>query len=311
MNLKIIPAFMLLIAFLAPSIALTQNNALFTIQAGKPLFEIQPTMWGIFFEDINYAADGGLYAELVKNRSFEFPNAFAGWKSFGKVQLMGDGPFERNPHYVRLSLPGHEHKHTGLENEGFTGIGIKANEMYRFSVWARLPEGGAEGKIRVELVDPQSMDEQHAITSGNVAVTGKEWKKYEVELKSGKTMDKAALRIFLVSGGTIDLEHISLFPADTWKGRTNGLRKDLAQALADLHPGVFRFPGGCIVEGTDLDTRYNWKNTVGPVENRPLNENRWNYTFPHRFFPDYYQSYGLGFFEFFQLPKKLEPNRFQ
>lgn len=283
----------------------SQSGPVFTIQAGKPLFEIQPTMWGIFFEDINYAADGGLYAELVKNRSFEFPNAFAGWKPFGKVELMSDGPFERNPHYVRLSLPGHEHKHTGLENEGFTGIGIKSDETYRFSVWARLPEGGTECKIRVELVDPQSMEEQHAITSGTLAIVGKDWKKYEVTLKSGKTITKAALRIFLVSGVSVDLEHISLFPADTWKGRENGLRKDLAQALADLHPGVFRFPGGCIVEGTDLATRYNWKNTVGPVENRPLNENRWNYTFPHRFYPDYYQSYGLGFFEFFQLSEEI------
>ena len=103
----------------------------------------------------------------------------------------------------------------------------------------------------------------------------------------------------------MDLEHVSLFPTDTWMGHRNGMRKDLAQALADLKPGIFRFPGGCIVEGTDLATRYNWKNTVGPVENRPINENRWEYTFPHRFFPDYFQSYGLGFFEFFQLSEEI------
>lgn len=130
----------------------SQSGPVFTIQAGKPLFDIQPTMWGIFFEDINYAADGGLYAELVKNRSFEFPQSLMGWKTFGNVELMNNGPFERNPHYVRLSDPGHGHKHTGLENEGFTGIGVKEGESYRFSVWARLPEGGTEGKIRVELV---------------------------------------------------------------------------------------------------------------------------------------------------------------
>ena len=109
------------------------------------------------------------------------------------------------------------------------------------------------------------------------------------------------MRVFLEGREAVDLEHVSLFPTDTWKGRENGMRKDLAQALADLKPGIFRFPGGCIVEGTDLDTRYNWKNSVGPVENRPLNENRWQYTFPYRYLPDYYQSYGLGFFEFFQL----------
>ena len=101
------------------------------------------------------------------------------------------------------------------------------------------------------------------------------------------------------------MDHVSLFPVDTWKGRENGLRKDLAQALYDLHPGVFRFPGGCIVEGTDLNTRYQWKNSVGPVENRKLNENRWEYTFPQRFFPDYFQSYGMGFYELFQLSEDI------
>jgi alpha-L-arabinofuranosidase len=101
------------------------------------------------------------------------------------------------------------------------------------------------------------------------------------------------------------IDHVSLFPTDTWKGRKNGLRKDLAQALYDIKPGIFRFPGGCIVEGTDLNTRYNWKKSVGPVENRPLNENRWHYTFPDRFFPDYFQTYGLGFFEYFLLSEDI------
>ena len=110
---------------------------------------------------------------------------------------------------------------------------------------------------------------------------------------------------YFPSKGTVDLEHISLFPVETWKGHENGLRKDLAQALADIHPGVFRFPGGCIVEGTDLNTRYDWKKSVGPVENRPLNENRWQYTFTHRFYPDYYQSYGLGFYEYFLLSEEM------
>jgi alpha-L-arabinofuranosidase len=113
------------------------------------------------------------------------------------------------------------------------------------------------------------------------------------------------LRIFLESANSVDLEHISLFPVDTWNGHENGLRKDLAQALYDIRPGVFRFPGGCIVEGTDLETRYDWKKSVGPVENRALNENRWHYTFPHRFFPDYFQSYGLGFYEYFLLSEEL------
>ena len=280
-----------------------QNNT-FDIDLKKTGAPIQSTMYGIFFEDINFAADGGLYAELVKNRSFEFPNALQGWKIFGNVQVLDDGPFERNPHYVRLSDPGHAHKHTGLENEGFFGIGIKRGSQYRFSVWARAD---VPVTLRVELVNTASMGENHFVCQQRLTVNGKEWKKYQITLRPNQTLDKASLRIFMETrgGASVDLEHISLFPTDTWMGREGGLRKDLAQALADLHPGIFRFPGGCIVEGTDLETRYNWKNTVGPVENRPLNENRWEYTFSHRLYPDYFQSYGLGFFEFFQLSEDI------
>lgn len=281
-----------------------QTNEM-TVLANKPGAQVQSTMYGIFFEDINYAADGGLYAEMVKNRSFEFPQHLMGWRTFGNVTLKDDGPFDKNPHYVRLQYAGHPHKHTGIENEGFFGIATQKDATYRFSVWARCPEGGAS-RLQVQFVDNATMGENQCYSEGNITVEGKEWKKYTVQIKAARTMPKAALRIFLrnVKGQAItttDLEHVSLFPTDTWKGRENGMRKDLAQALADLKPGVFRFPGGCIVEGTDLNTRYQWKNTVGPVENRPLNENRWEYTFAHRFFPDYFQSYGLGFFEYFQL----------
>jgi alpha-L-arabinofuranosidase len=276
------------------------------IDLQHPGAPIQPTMYGIFFEDINYAADGGLYAELVKNRSFEFPqDALQGWKAFGKVEVRNDGPFERCPHYVRLFDPGHPHKWTGLDNEGFFGIGVKEGEQYRFTVWARVPDGSAS-ELRVELVNAASMGENQFVCQEPLTVTGKDWKQYEVTLSPSETLEKGVLRIFLVGDRkTVDLEHVSLFPVDTWMGHRNGMREDLAQALADLHPGVFRFPGGCIVEGADLATRYNWKNTVGPVENRPLNENRWEYTFPHRFYPDYFQSYGLGFFEFFQLSEEI------
>ena len=268
-----------------------------TKKLGAP---VQPTMYGIFFEDINYAADGGLYAELVKNRSFEFPNAFTGWDISGKVQLMNDGPFERNPHYVRLAPSGHSDKHTMIENHGFFGMGVKGGAEYRFSVWARVPDGG-KAKLWIDLVDNATMEDDQKLGNAGIEVSGKEWKKYSATLKPKRTFAKAHLRVWGDNKVTTDVEHVSLFPADTWKGRENGMRKDLAQALFDMHPGVFRFPGGCIVEGTDLETRYQWKNTVGPVENRPLNENRWHYTFTNRYFPDYFQSYGLGFFEFFQL----------
>lgn len=274
------------------------------LRVDRPGAEIQPTMYGIFIEDINFAADGGLYAELVKNRSFEFPDHLQGWKAAGRFELMDDGPFDRNPHYLRLVWPGHPHKHTALENDGFFGIGVRAGADYRFSVWARVPDG-RPGSLEVQLMDRSSMAEDQAFASARITVDSPEWKKYELVLHSDVTNPKAALRIFLSGRETVDVEHVSLFPVDTWKGRENGLRKDLAQALYDLHPGLFRFPGGCIVEGTDLQTRYRWKDSVGPVENRPLNENRWQYTFTHRFFPDYYQSYGLGFYEYFLLSEDI------
>ena len=278
-----------------------------TLNYGKPGATIQPTMYGLFFEDINYAADGGLYAEKIKNRSFEFPQNLMGWETFGMVEVLDDGPFERNPHYVRLSSSGHKEKYTGLENEGFFGIGVEKGEKYRFTTWARVPAGG-EAKLRIVIADRKSQGESQDLASANLVVNSSEWKKYAVELTPDKTIQDGVLRIFLShpdNNVVVDLEHLSLFPVDTWNGHENGLRKDLVQKLADIKPGVFRFPGGCIVEGTDLETRYQWKNTVGPVENRPLNQNRWHYTFPHRFFPDYYQSNGLGFFEYFQLSEEI------
>ena len=267
--------------------------------------QIPPTMYGLFFEDINYGADGGLYAEKIKNRSFDFPTPLQGWTAFGKVNVLNDGPFERNPNYVRLSPAGHSDKYTGLDNEGFFGVSFEKGEQYRFSVWARVPDGGTS-KIKVELEDPSYHENKQALASKEIEISGKDWKKYTVTLKAKETVVKGKFRVFLCKPETtVDLEHLSLFPVDTWKGRENGLRKDLVEKLAALKPGVFRFPGGCIVEGTDMDTRYQWKETVGPVENRPVNENRWHYTFQYRFFPDYFQSYGLGFYEYFLLSEDI------
>lgn len=273
-----------------------------TLDTKKAGTAIQSTMYGLFFEDINFAADGGLYAELVKNRSFDFPQSLMGWYAFGKVEVKNDNPlFDKNPNYVVLSDPGHPHKRTGIENEGFRGMGFKKNESYRFTVWAKSLNTGENQGIRIDLLDSKN----DILNTQKLAINSSEWKKYEIVLTPKETDAKGRLRIFLDSKGSVALEHVSLFPVDTYKGRENGLRKDLAEALADIHPGIFRFPGGCIVEGTDLDTRYNWKNTVGAVENRPVNENRWHYTFPHRFYPDYYQSYGLGFYEYFLLSEDI------
>ena len=228
----------------------------FSVQANKPGVEIQPTMYGIFFEDINFGADGGLYAEMVENRSFEFPQRLMGWNTFG----------------------GAREKQTGLENRGFFGMGLKKDMKYDFSVYGRLHLiDGKQAKIRVELVNSKN----DVIAKKSITITNNKWQKHTASLTSPQTDAKGLMRVYLEKGSeSVDLDHISLFPSDNW----NGLRADLVQDLADLKPGIFRFPGGCIVEGTDLDTRYEWKNSVGAPENRPLNENRWRDTFPHRLF---------------------------
>ena len=269
-----------------------------TVKA-KPGTAIHSTMYGIFFEDINFGADGGLYAEMVQNRSFEFPDRLMGWNMFGNVQVSDVRPaFDRNPHYVVLGDSGHIEKRTGLENRGFFGMGLKKGLRYDFSVYARLHDAGSQpARIRVELVNAAN----NIITRQRINIDSRDWKKYTCSLTPNVTEPKGLMRIFLETKEGVDLDHVSLFPSDNW----NGLRADLVKDLEDLHPGIFRFPGGCIVEGTDLETRYQWKNSVGQVENRPLNENRWNYTFAHRMYPNYFQTYGMGFYEFFILSEKI------
>ena len=280
----------------ANSVMAADGSHQYTIQANKPGAVIQPTMYGVFFEDINFGADGGLYADMVENRSFEFPQHLMAWQTFGNVEVEDDDPaFARNPHYIRLKDDGHTDKWTGIENRGYFGMGLKKDMGYKFSVYARTK---GKAKIRVELVSSHN----EVLAKKSLEVAGNGWKKYTVELKSTKTDAHGLLRIFLESKDGLDMDHLSLFPNDAWKGL---LRADLVKDLKDLKPGVFRFPGGCIVEGTDLESRYQWKNSVGPVENRPLNENRWNYTFPHRMYPNYFQSYGLGFYEFFLLSEEI------
>jgi alpha-L-arabinofuranosidase len=270
-----------------------------TVDVSRPGAPIQSTMYGVFFEDINFGADGGLYAEAVKNRSFEFDHPLTGWLAWGPVEIRSDDPaFPNNPHYARLAFHGRVLTGVGLENEGFRGIGFRAGEAYRFSVYARNRED-APARLRVELVSGGAVVAQTVLS-----VTAKEWTKITAELRPGVTEAKGQLRVNLIDAGTVDLDHISLFPEKTWKGRENGMRADLVQALADLRPGLFRFPGGCIVEGTTLETRYQWKQSVGPVENRPININRWNYTY-HRLAHDYYQSYGIGFYDYFLLAEDI------
>jgi alpha-L-arabinofuranosidase len=272
-----------------------------TVQAGTPGPQISPTMWGVFFEDINFGADGGLYAELVKNRSFEFPDPLMGWIKLspslakGKLTVQTDSPLNaNNPHYLRLQSEGTAP--FGISNEGFRGMGLRADETYDFSAQIRLVSGAP--RLLIQLVGEDGTVLAQAKLEDFSASA---WKECTATLKPNAQESKARLNVVLENKGAVDLDMISLFPRHTWKNRPGGLRADMVQMLADLRPGFMRFPGGCIVEGSQLDRRYQWKNTIGPVEARQLIVNRWNYEFIHRPTPDYFQSFGLGFYEFFQL----------
>ena len=157
---------------LAASLTATAQTHVMDVNTKKLGAPVQPTMYGIFFEDINYAADGGLYAEMVKNRSFEFPQRLMGWRAFGNFEVEDDGPFERNPHYVRLKYSGHSDKFTGLENEGFFGIAVMKDKTYRFSLWARCPEGG-KSTLEVSFVDNSTMGEDQRFATVNVEVSAR------------------------------------------------------------------------------------------------------------------------------------------
>ncbi|RXG29114.1 alpha-N-arabinofuranosidase [Leeuwenhoekiella marinoflava DSM 3653] len=279
------------------------------VDMSKTIAPIQPTMYGIFFEDINFAADGGLYAELIKNRSFEFTIPMMGWSqpNSDRHSYNNESGFampvkyfegEGNLNFIRVQV-----KNAGgyeLHNEGFRGMGIKEGNTYRFTFDAKQMEG-AISAVNAFLLD----EEGNTIAEVSVPVSGSEWKNYTVEIVPNKTVMKGSLKLTFDGTGELGLDMVSLFPTDTWNGRENGLRKDLVQLLNDLDPGFLRFPGGCIVEGRTLARRYQWKKTVGPVEERPSLVNRWNTEFDHRLTPDYYQSFGLGFFEYFQLSEDM------
>ncbi len=270
------------------------------VQATQPGAKINPAMWGIFFEDINFGADGGLYAELVKNRGFEFPEPLMGWfkinpsHSQGEVTVREDDPFNAaNPHYVRIES--HGTAPMGLSNEGFRGIGLRQGEAYNFS--AQVRDVTDTPGLRVQLYGGDGTLLDSVVIQG----ISTNWAKHTATLHPHDTDPKARLVVLVEGKGTLDVDMVSLFPEHTWKNRPGGLRADMVQKLADLKPGFLRFPGGCVVEGSVLARRYQWKKTLGPIEERQLLINRWNYEFLHRPTPDYYQSFGLGFYEFFQL----------
>lgn len=295
-----------LVASLAGSLQAQQTGDII-VNAANKIAEVQPTMWGVFFEDINLGADGGMYAELVKNRSFEFSRPLMGWKQEGKQ--VKEGSFlvinrgfaaEKNPRFLRVSGSNAERGQLGLSNEGFRGMGIKSGLQYDFSVWYRQPEKGMT--LHLELLDEKGS--VIGSSSFHPEATN-EWKQGSVSFVSSATTPRGSFRIWFEGNGQLDLDMISLFPTDTWKGRKGGLRADMIQMLADMKPGFVRFPGGCIVEGHDLGVRYQWKKTIGPVEQRQQIINRWNTEFAHRPTPDYYQTFGLGFFEYFQMSEDI------
>ncbi len=280
----------------------------FSIDVANPMSEIQPTMYGIFFEDINFAADGGIYAEMVKNRSFEFEIPDIGWTQpesdrwslnaqTGFASIIKKQQDVPNAHYMQVTnKSGSGYR---LTNAGFRGMGVKEDLEYNFSVLARLQSGTST--IRVELAD----EDGNSLGSTEIEVSGSDWKEYTATITATGTEMKGQLNLWFEGKGVTDIDMVSLFPSDTWMNRPKGMRADLVQLLADLDPGFLRFPGGCIVEGRTLARRYQWKKTVGEIEDREVLVNRWNTEFDHRPTPDYYQSFGLGFFEYFQLSEDL------
>ena len=298
----------------AASLGLNAQKPMKAPKGGK---QISDELIGIFFEDISSSADGGLYAELVQNGSFEYSpaerdgwGAGTSWKqirpghSLGTMQVRMDNPLNaNNPTYMRLHTERAKEyydykgwKGYGLENGGFDGISVKAGEKYDFSMFLRNI-GGAK-QVRVALVEPQQgwpPRDPKLLAEATFDVSSPSWNKYEAVLTADTTSTKAVLQILVLTVGDLDIDQVSLMPQDTYKG--HGLRKDLAQALADLHPKFMRFPGGCVVHGGGdgfWDT-YRWKTTIGPKEQRKGIKNTWGY----------HQSMGLGYYEYFQFCEDL------
>lgn len=251
-------------------------------------------LYGIFFEDINHAADGGLYAELVQNRSFEFCeidnenyNPLTAWVTNVKdASVQSTNPLnDNNKNYLSLCTECGDY----IENLGFnTGMNIKSSDSYEFSLFARTKE--EDSKIQIAILD----EEDNVCAEDELLINTRNFAKYELTMTSKLTTINGKLRITFKDECRCDIDMVSLFPTDTFMGRKNGLRKDLALALKDLKPKFLRFPGGCLIHDgsindTDRDSMYRWKKTIGKVEERAVWRNNWRYN----------QTLGLGFYEYF------------
>jgi alpha-L-arabinofuranosidase len=303
-NAQLRPA---MIALLVLCVASALSHAQSIKSDGDTKKKISPDLFGLFFEDINYSADGGLYAEMVQNRSFEYApgsrrdwNSFSYWEyvtpgfSYGSVNVETTVPVHpNNPHYLVLNIEhvGKEEKHTGpsgvgIKNTGFDGMVVREGNRYKFSMFARQLSRDAI-PLTVTLQTPKG----EILAEGKISTSSNDWKKYNAELVATHHHDTVSLVILATGTGMLALDVISLFPEETFKHRTNGLRADLAQALADMKPRFIRFPGGCLVHGDGLGNMYRWKNSIGPIEQRVEQKNLWGY----------HQTIGLGYFEYFQF----------
>lgn len=286
------------IVLLGLSIFVSATATSQNVKGGK---KISPDLFGLFFEDINYSADGGLYAELVQNRSFEYSptdrpewNPFSFWEyitpgfSYGSISVETKTPVHpNNPHYVVLNI---EHVGdeggVGIKNYGFDGMVIRAGDKYNLSLFVSqlTPEPVS---ISVSLQNRKGK----LLAENLFSTSATEWKKYTASLIAKESNDSATLVIMATTKGKLALDVVSLFPEKTFRHRQNGMRADLAQLLADMKPKFIRFPGGCLAHGDGLGNMYRWKNTIGPIEERVEQKNIWNY----------HQTVGLGYFEYFQF----------
>jgi alpha-L-arabinofuranosidase len=269
-------------------------------QAKPTAKAISPDLFGIFFEDINYAADGGLYGELVQNRSFEYaPSDHEGWHplsgwdylhegyAMGSLSVESATPLHANNlHYVQLRIENPFQKGLGIKNNGFDGIALQAGEKYDFSLWARVKSGAAV-PLLVQLRDKKGA----VLAETTISAQAAGWQQYRATLAPAAAEPEASLVVLATGKGVVDLDMISLFPQKTFHNRPNGLRADLAQVICDIKPKFVRFPGGCLAHGDGLDNIYDWKKTIGPVEQRVAQRNIWGY----------HQTAGLGYFEYFQF----------
>jgi alpha-L-arabinofuranosidase len=283
--------------------AAAAQSARISVQADQSGIAVAPTLHGLFFEDINYGADGGLYAELLQNRSFEDRDPLYAWNEVvsagteGRLTAESKSPLNpNNLHFLRLQVTQPGQEGYGAANAGFDGIVLRAGDNYWFSIYARRQAGDAAA-LRIVLEDGNGQ----VLAATNITDIGGTWNKFEAKLTSPASVSNARLVVLATRPGAVDVDMVSLFPEKTFKARRNGLRADLAQALADLKPGFLRFPGGCIVEGKDFANMYRWKDTIGDVAERKQNWNVWQ----NKQSPHYNQTYGLGFFEFFQFSEDI------